>query len=462
MFSRSLSIRTSNLASKLLDFCGTGHKQPGDGLRRIIKHGLKTGYFPMEGNAEFFTIPSVNALLEVFKKVKFYDFEFIVANQDKLFAESTAPHAYLELVYRMTGFGQFNAGLVLNACASIIKSNGLAEFTTAEKLKLLNVLARQRILISPLLDLISKSCESDIDNNQNSRRCRVLAELRISAPIHLCEERLPDTIAGCVDMCVAVVMDGIQREMSLTNRTVMLSCLRNMHTLMGNIPDMPSFMDSNPLTLRDIQLVRYALQFSFPELYSQLDDSILETFARIQFYTVSPTRTGRCDPSNSVFVDQLGQILFKSKIAYTSFTQVGPFVVDILERDSKVIWQCNGPTRFYATSTRQTTVYYDLQRMILTAMGYSVIDIPYWHWKRMRNRKVRSEYCRTSRHLAMHDIREHTHSCLATSRDPTEYNAKSSAVLQSVFLGETVFKKEQPRKSWSWHRPLGNTNRVSL
>lgn len=47
-----------------------------------------------------------------------------------------------------------------------------------------------------------------------------------------------------------------------------------------------------------------------------------------------------------------------------------------------------------------------LQERIVKAMGYRVVQVPHWHWNKIRHRKQRIEYIRMSRYYALKDRRE--------------------------------------------------------
>ncbi|CBZ51661.1 conserved hypothetical protein [Neospora caninum Liverpool] len=55
--------------------------------------------------------------------------------------------------------------------------------------------------------------------------------------------------------------------------------------------------------------------------------------------------------------------------------------------------EVDGPTHFYANSTRYTA-YTKLKHRLLTRMGYKVLHVPYFEWRRLRGQKEREEYMR--------------------------------------------------------------------
>ena len=71
-------------------------------------------------------------------------------------------------------------------------------------------------------------------------------------------------------------------------------------------------------------------------------------------------------------------------------------------------------------------------------MGYRVVNIPHWHWNKLKLRKTRIEYIRMSRYLALKDTRN---------------LVDKTAGEGSFFLSEYHYDKERPRQPWAWHRP---------
>lgn len=56
--------------------------------------------------------------------------------------------------------------------------------------------------------------------------------------------------------------------------------------------------------------------------------------------------------------------------------------------------EVDGPSHFYANSDRYTA-YTKLKHRLLTRMGYRVLHVPYFEWRKMRGAKEREEYMRT-------------------------------------------------------------------
>ena len=102
----------------------------------------------------------------------------------------------------------------------------------------------------------------------------------------------------------------------------------------------------------------------------------------------------------------------------------------------------------------------------MKAMGYSVVQVPYWHWLRMKHKKIRQDYCRTSRYLALKDVRElRARSESGMGADPTKFRAQDLALNSGSsfdYHGEIFLKKDQPKRSWSWQHTSKMPIRVTI
>mmetsp|Transcript_93160 Transcript_93160/g.147253 ORF Transcript_93160/g.147253 Transcript_93160/m.147253 type:complete len:211 (-) Transcript_93160:1-633(-) len=60
-------------------------------------------------------------------------------------------------------------------------------------------------------------------------------------------------------------------------------------------------------------------------------------------------------------------------------------------KDRPIAIEVDGPSHFYANSKRYTA-YTKLKHRLLTRMGYKVLHVPYYEWRRLRGAKEREEY----------------------------------------------------------------------
>jgi hypothetical protein len=128
---------------------------------------------------------------------------------------------------------------------------------------------------------------------------------------------------------------------------------------------------------------------------------------------------------------------------------VGPFRVDIKERDRRIVYQCDGAER-YKEGTSEKLVKLRFQEFVMKSMGYKVVSVPHWHMERITLKKARVEYMRMSRHRAINDLRERAQQQISTS-DVTLFDAEKAA-LEWVNVGERFFKPEKLNRPWTWTR----------
>eukprot|EP00392_Amoebophrya_sp_AT5.2_P012820 g12927.t1 len=62
-------------------------------------------------------------------------------------------------------------------------------------------------------------------------------------------------------------------------------------------------------------------------------------------------------------------------------------------KDRPIAIEVDGPSHFYANSQRYTA-YSKLKHRLLTRMGYKVLHVPYFDWRRLRGAKEREDYMR--------------------------------------------------------------------
>jgi len=62
-------------------------------------------------------------------------------------------------------------------------------------------------------------------------------------------------------------------------------------------------------------------------------------------------------------------------------------------KDRPIAIEVDGPSHFYANSKRYNA-YTKLKHRLLTKMGYKVLHVPYFDWRRLRGAREREEYMR--------------------------------------------------------------------
>eukprot|EP00922_Rhytidocystis_sp_ex-Travisia-forbesii_P042462 GHVS01063402.1.p1 GENE.GHVS01063402.1~~GHVS01063402.1.p1 ORF type:complete len:232 (+),score=65.64 GHVS01063402.1:181-876(+) len=111
-----------------------------------------------------------------------------------------------------------------------------------------------------------------------------------------------------------------------------------------------------------------------------------------------------CDPSCPAALDAEGEVLTEEErkekddlIKELTRRLSGPLADEHGNvpkgRDRPTAIEVDGPSHFYANSTRYTA-YTKLKHRLLTRMGYKVLHVPYFEWRKMRGAKEREEYMR--------------------------------------------------------------------
>jgi len=194
-----------------------------------------------------------------------------------------------------------------------------------------------------------------------------------------------------------------------------------------------------PALHRRLLLLRSALRYLHREAYQELSPNSKLALRKVHRLD-PPMRDAR---PTVHFVRKLSHILTKIKVGHFVNAERGPFTLDAVERDRKLIYECNHFDRFYSGSTEKIASSC-LQERIVKAMGYRVVQIPHWQWNKVRRNKQRIEYIRMSRYYAIKDRREYT------PRDEAPADTASNVF---DYLGEYFFRKERPAASWSWFQP---------
>jgi len=193
-----------------------------------------------------------------------------------------------------------------------------------------------------------------------------------------------------------------------------------------------------PVLHRRLLLLRMALRYLHGDFYRALPEQVARALRRVH-----RTELAREPWPMPHFLRKVSAILTKMKIGHLPQVERGPFTIDIVERDRKLVYECNHFDRFYAGTTEKIATMC-LQERIVKAMGYRVVQIPHWQWNRIMHRKQRVEYLKMSRYYAIKDRRE---------LEPRDAEPADVATNQLDYLGEYFFRKEMPSSHWSWHQP---------
>jgi len=203
--------------------------------------------------------------------------------------------------------------------------------------------------------------------------------------------------------------------------------------------------DAGPALHNRLLLLRSVMRYLYRDAYRTLSADVVQAFRRI--HRMEPKRKVLKPTVN--FTRKLSDLLRKMKVAHLVNAESGPFILDAVERDRKLVYECNHFDRYYAGTTDKIATMC-LQERVVKATGYRVVQIPHWQWNKIKHRKQRSEYLRMSRYYAIKDSRE---------LSPRDEVPKDVALNEFDYLGEYFFKKERPSSSWSWFQPRYDATR---
>lgn len=206
------------------------------------------------------------------------------------------------------------------------------------------------------------------------------------------------------------------------------------------------WLSGKGLTLhRRILLLRTVVRYLHKDSYRSLSADVVKAFRRIHRMDLP---AGPVKPAVA-FTRKLSYILTKMRIGNAVNVETGGLTFDIVERDRKLVYECNHFDRFYV-GTLEKIESMCLQERLVKAMGYRVVQVPHWQWNKILHRRQRAEYLRMSRYYAIKDRRE-----LAPRSDAPE----DIAVNEFDHLGEYFFRKERPSSAWSWFQPRYDAKR---
>jgi hypothetical protein len=412
----------------------------GNLMRKLIRQGLRSNEIDVSGKLEFRDVRTINALLENFPQTKFFDFKFLNQISDDLTRSITSSDQALRFMKNISDLGCSNEKLIVPVVTQLLSKAPAERLSVDQVVMLMNILARQRLRLPDLSRSLVDEYYAQMTNGQ---RIRVLTNMAsLSLPIDSLPNlpTVPSSPYACTDIISALIMSpGSMKAGSFTESHLLPSVLNLTKAFSPNV-------DLNEISHKmrsKLLLARAALVYAYPELHSQLPES---SRAFLSYLAVSAAPTAKKDYDADRFVSTVSETLFKQNIRHHVGTSFGAFQVDIEEAGNRVIWNCDTQKRFYmGTDFKMKTSFYALRDEIIRNMGYTVIQIPYWHWERITERKARSDYCRMSRHLAL------SQSAPVSTTETTD-----------SFRGEYFFKKSIPKRSWSWHGHATVPVRISI
>lgn len=335
-----------------------------------------------------------------------------------------------------------------------LAESGFAGMSSSDIANTLHVMDKQGIQSPDMALYLSKRCWNHSEGISRGGIMRSLSNMNISTPQSLSEGFMPDSVEDWINSAFAVILNpDMMRNEQIVEKYVMGA----LDHISRNPIVWKEYSLAHSQKSRDIQIIRHSLLYFHTEWYAKASNDMKASLALTSAQTCQPTNPQRSSAPAARFVGSLSSALLKLRVAHATNTTVGPFCADLIERDAKIIWQCNGPNRYFAQANPEKRLrpYHALQSQILTGMGYTVIPVPHWQWDNMKNHRTRIDYCRTNRYLACHDVRG-AHPQYPAGGDPSYFDARMAVASLISFgnnQGETFFKKAAPKRSWIWSRP---------
>ena len=442
----------ANITSAVLSHCLQSVKSgPGDAMRSLISLGLRSGHLPFAGEPSVRCISTVQALISNYKATKFYDFGPIKKMLCDV-EQSTGAVEFVDLLETITELGHYDEDIVLTLLLRTLESGDVRSLSAQDKLRLISLLARQQCRVEDVVIRLAEQVSPELTDSQRFKLLRYSSALKVEFPFLLSLVGDPHHLMDCVNIAYAFALSP-----------KLLNSVDNFQFLL--LPALRRLSETNAIAelrkeqLRELAILWYAMSYTTDsDLVRSLEPPIRRLFAGVCSNPQNPFRPGRKSVPNKEFTQSVSDILYRMNIRHDANVTKGPFSVDLIESERNIVWECNGSRKFYTGGSEKVkSAYSDLQERVMRGMGYQVVKIPIWHWIRLRNQRVRLDYCRMNRHLALGDIRERGTRSDKTA-DPSAFAARGVALNGSQefeFHGEYFFTKEQPKRPWVWHGSSG-------
>jgi len=390
------------------------------------------------------------------------DYVLLAALAERLVPE--VPRAPAETLLRLAAaystLGVINDPLFSSLAASLLQllpqpavaPHGGVEaecFSTDNLAKVARAFAMQRMRHEPLFDRIAQLLQAQTCGTPTPSEA--LSLLHSTAFLRLGDELgdLWDLLERCV------VVEGYERlaPSTLAELCYILFLARRAEARLDDVAAMLDAL-STPVLAKDasfwskpegaalqhrLLILRSALRYLHKDVFKGLSPGAAGALRRAHRLELP-----RREPKPVVnFIRKVSKSLTKLRIGHFCNVDRGPLLLDIVERDRKLVYECNHFDRFYSGSIDKIASMC-LQERIVKAMGYRVVQVPHWQWNKIKHRRQRIEYIRMSRYYAIKDRREF---------GPRDEPHEDLAVSQLDHLGEYFFRKQRPSSHWSWFAP---------
>lgn len=446
----------SQLRKPLLDFC-SGSGDPTNALRKLLRKSCGSRSLQLPTPVSVLDTDSLNTLIDVFQEVGFRDFPVIRRFMRDLHHEVVSLESALKLLENSSAFGCMDECVTGRLLVATLKRYPLCEISLNDCLRMLRILKVQRFRHIDLIESISRRVLSEGVASQKFTLVRMLGELDLLGATMLIGLPRPATHSDRINLAWGLILQEARISAEIDVPALIYDCIEPFGKR-----DSINSLGLSESAKHKLRLVRDAIYFLHREsIYENLSDSTKFFFSNLMSESESKPLSGSPRRVVKPALQKVSDTLFAENVAHSVHGIIGPFVVDIVERDRKIVWEYDDSDRYYSDGTEAVkSSYYELKRRVLNAMGYKVISVPHWHWKKMNNKKLRGDYCRTSRYLALTDIRE----TLGMRRDPRNFRVSENLFLNSsehIFQSENIYKKQRPKQTWAWNKPTG-TLRIAI
>ena len=125
---------------------------------------------------------------------------------------------------------------------------------------------------------------------------------------------------------------------------------------------------------------------------------------RLRFSGVTSAKAAQSTPSKGsederkMLIEKITERLQGTKIPHPNRTSIPTTIVDKSTTGDSltakpIAIEVDGPSHFYVNTTKYTA-YTKLKHRLLTRMGYKVLHVPYFDWRKLRGAKERENYMR--------------------------------------------------------------------
>ena len=443
----------TTLRNSLEELCSRS-RHPTKTLRNLLRNPGESGMLQLHPPVAIQETSALSALFDCFIKLGFRDERQIRPLMREISFVISSLDSSLKLLENASKIGYVDELVTGSLLAKTLKRYDPRTISLQDAMRILRIMQTQRYRHRYLIDSLTERVLREGDTSQRFVVFRILAELDMVDSSRLVDFPRPVSASDSIDFAWGILLQENKLASSVDIPGMLRDCLVALvDTKTDSTSQIPESCEHKLVMIRDAiyLLHRETVYRNLPErtksFLSGLGDG----------------NPGKRTESRAFRrgLKQISDTLFSENVAHSVHSLVGSFMVDIVERDRKIIWEYDSRDRFYHDGSETSkSSYHVFKRRVLNAMGYNVINIPHWQWAKMGNKKLKKDYCRTSRFLALTDMGK----SVETDRDPRCYKVSECMPSEPSswdFHNEYVHNKQQPKQSWVWNKPIP-TLRVAI